>query len=67
MEKVLNMLLPSHIIKKIYSYIPIDSIGTCLYCGQIYKDKNIKFHNPENCYCYYKWIYFHSSDYYHYN
>ena len=61
MENVLNTLFPHCISKKIILYIP-KKVYECLYCGKIYDNKNIKFNDPNNCDCYYKWIYFHSSE-----
>ena len=64
MEKILNNIFPKYIIKNIKSFISSEKSYNCLYCGHVYKSRNIKFNDSSNCSCYYKWIYFHSSDYY---
>lgn len=63
MEKLLNIIFPKYLANKIIDYVPKKKPYTCLYCGHIYNEKDIKFNDPNNCPCYYQWIYFHQSDY----
>ena len=62
MERIFNNRLSKYLIKKIKGFIPLKSnFYPCLYCGHIYKSRDIKFNNLNNCGCYYKWIYFNSN------
>ena len=58
MEKIFDNLFSKDIIKNIKSFIPYKIEYCCLYCGHIYQNKDIKFDDPNNCICYYKWICF---------